>query len=176
MVLLLLVFLSITILRLNCAVLMYLCTCCMPIIMQIAVYLCLINSKPLETEWCCFMQLIQRGSVTTTRIQLQLKLFAKLLGFGYQVVGSYQAVALLCKHGALRRQSLEPSCAKRVKRVQSVRSGRLRRSKAKCEAKPVRTCVHTKDCGHLNIYIYISVCVCVCVCVMRQYMAAQDVY
>ena len=83
-----------------------------------------------------------------------------MLGFGYQVVGSYEAVALLCEHRALRRQSLEPSRTKHVKHAQSARSRRLRRSKVKCEAKPARACMRAKVCGYLNIYIYVCVCMC----------------
>ena len=67
------------------------------------------------------------------------------------------------KSGAFTRKAREVR-VKCVKRVRSARSGRLRRSKAKCEAKPARACARAKDFGHLKIYIYIYICVCVCMC------------
>ena len=75
-----------------------------------------------------------------------------LLGCGYQDVGFYQAVALLCKHGALRRQSLEPSHEKCAQRKTLPKQSKVR-SKARARLR-ARQVLWTLE------YIYIYVCMC----------------
>ena len=71
---------------------------------------------------------------------------------------------LLCKHGALQRQSLEPSRAKCVKWKTLPKQSESAKQSPRmlvCALKLVDTCT---PYIYVDTYIYIYMCVCVCMC------------
>ena len=72
---------------------------------------------------------------------------------------------MLCKHGALQRQSLEPSRTKRMKHAHEARIAEdFAEAKQSVKQSPRALARAPRIVEYLNIYIYIYIYMCVCMC------------